>query len=76
MLIAADEDDDDEEFSYGRISLPILQQLLPKYLLLGGGGHSDLENANCADESDPRSIVDSRLCCICGPILFTKEAHR
>ena len=57
------------KYSFGRISLSLLHEVLPEMLL-----KSSKEKENGNERADTEYIDDNhknrRLCCICGPIPF------
>ena len=63
------------KYSLGRISVSLLHEVLPEMLLKSS---TDKEIGN--DRADTGGNDDihknRRLCCICGPIPFMKEAKR
>ena len=63
----------DSKYWFGRVSLRLIQSLLPSVLLRGSQAECNVETEN---QLQDQNAYQRRLCCICGPILFMKEAQR
>ena len=61
------------KYSLGRISLSLLQEVLPE-VLLEPSSEKKIETSDTNVKST--KLNERRLCCICGPIPFMKEANR
>ena len=64
-----------DKYYLGRITVSILQEVLPEALLKASTDHvNGNERADTEHKDDGHK--ERRLCCICGPIPFMKEAKR
>ena len=59
----------------GRISISLLKEVLPDVLLKQSRDDRE-EKENLQTDHNETNLRERRLCCICGPIPFMKEANR
>ena len=59
----------------GRISISLLKEVLPDVLLKQSRDDRE-EKENLQTDHNETNLGERRLCCICGPIPFMKEANR